>query len=729
MTNATGPAKQRIAVLGGGVGAMSTVWALTSQDGWQDRYDITVYQMGWRLGGKGASGRGPDGRIQEHGLHIWLGFYENAFRVMREVFAEIRDEPAVFHSVEDAFEPHDLIGAMERFDDAWRPWLVNCPRLKGEPGDGVPHQYRTMWDIVVAALDSIEGWVEDELGLDTGDAVQRAHGESVLARAAAGAGAEVERLVGHARGHLERSALHAAVAVAKAMPADPAEHHAAHHGLLTGLLDGFLAGIKARIAEIASGVDALHRIYMVADLAVATLRGLIDRGAMIDDRGFDVLDDMEWQAFFETYGASRDSWDVARSAPMRAFYDLVFAFEDGDTGRPNFAAGAGLRCVFCILLLYKNSIFMKMRAGMGDTIFAPLYKALRKRGVRFAFFHRLDDVGLGEADGDTVVETLRFGRQATVKAGEYDPFVEVAGLDCWPQAPLVEQLVEGDALLAGPDGKGREPWSGNWKGYDLEDFWTTWKDVDTVTLTRGRDFDLVVLAIPPSSHPFVCPQLIDRVPRWAEMVERVGTVRTQALQLWLKPDLAQLGWSLGSVVVDAYQEPFDTWADMSHLIPREAWPATAAPGSIAYFCSPMRGGIPPRDATGVQEEANAAVEAAGNAWLGTAVGALWPKASVGPALDPAACLVGVCDTGEGLMHGQYRRANVSPSERYVLSLAGATAARIDAAETGCANLFVAGDWTRNGFNTGCVEAGVMSGLRASNAISGRPALDDIATYW
>lgn len=162
--------KRRIAVLGGGVGAMSAVWALTAQDGWQDRFDITVYQMGWRLGGKGASGRGPDGRIQEHGLHIWLGFYENAFRVMREVFATLQDEPAVFHSVEDAFEPHDLIGAMEQFDRTWNPWLINCPRLPGEPGDGKPHRYRTIWDIVVASLDAIEGWVDDELGLDAGDA-------------------------------------------------------------------------------------------------------------------------------------------------------------------------------------------------------------------------------------------------------------------------------------------------------------------------------------------------------------------------------------------------------------------------------------------------------------------------------------------------------------------------------------------------------------------------------
>ena len=73
---------RRIAILGGGVASLSTALELTSTPDWQTRYDITVYQMGWRLGGKGASSRNPAaaGRIEEHGLHVWFGCYDNAFR-------------------------------------------------------------------------------------------------------------------------------------------------------------------------------------------------------------------------------------------------------------------------------------------------------------------------------------------------------------------------------------------------------------------------------------------------------------------------------------------------------------------------------------------------------------------------------------------------------------------------------------------------------------------------
>ena len=68
---------------------LSAAWRL-SEPGWRDRFEsITVYQRGWRLGGKGASSRGEDGRIEEHGLHIWLGSYENAFALLRECYAEL----------------------------------------------------------------------------------------------------------------------------------------------------------------------------------------------------------------------------------------------------------------------------------------------------------------------------------------------------------------------------------------------------------------------------------------------------------------------------------------------------------------------------------------------------------------------------------------------------------------------------------------------------------------
>ena len=51
--------KKRVAVLGGGAAAMTTAYYLSRTPELRDEYEVTVYQLGWRLGGKGASGRGP----------------------------------------------------------------------------------------------------------------------------------------------------------------------------------------------------------------------------------------------------------------------------------------------------------------------------------------------------------------------------------------------------------------------------------------------------------------------------------------------------------------------------------------------------------------------------------------------------------------------------------------------------------------------------------------------
>ena len=69
-----------------GVAALTAAYELTRTPALRGQYDITVYQMGWRLGGKGASGRNRNmcDRIQEHGIHLWMGFYENAFHLIRQ---------------------------------------------------------------------------------------------------------------------------------------------------------------------------------------------------------------------------------------------------------------------------------------------------------------------------------------------------------------------------------------------------------------------------------------------------------------------------------------------------------------------------------------------------------------------------------------------------------------------------------------------------------------------
>ena len=129
-----------VAILGGGMGALTTAFEL-SEGNWTDRFDrITVYQRGWRLGGKGASSRGPNGRIEEHGLHVLLGYYDHTFDVMRRCYEALdrgRSDPSCpIPTWDDAVAPSNLVGVVDRHDGAWEPWVATFSPFAGRPGGG-----------------------------------------------------------------------------------------------------------------------------------------------------------------------------------------------------------------------------------------------------------------------------------------------------------------------------------------------------------------------------------------------------------------------------------------------------------------------------------------------------------------------------------------------------------------------------------------------------------------
>ena len=118
-----------VAIIGGGCASIAAAFELTRPEQ-EGRYRVTVYQVGWRLGGKGASGRGPAGRIEEHGLHLWMGFYENAFRLMRECYAELDRKPGTrpIADWQDAFHPAPLAGLADRSPNGgWSVWTALLP--------------------------------------------------------------------------------------------------------------------------------------------------------------------------------------------------------------------------------------------------------------------------------------------------------------------------------------------------------------------------------------------------------------------------------------------------------------------------------------------------------------------------------------------------------------------------------------------------------------------------
>jgi hypothetical protein len=67
------------------------------------------------------------------------------------------------------------------------------------------------------------------------------------------------------------------------------------------------------------------------------------------------------------------------------------------------------------------------------------------------------------------------------------------------------------------------------RGIDFESVWCPYH-VGEVTLSRGRDFDLVVLGIPPAAAASLAPDFKQNA-AWLTMVDHTNSVATQTFQL------------------------------------------------------------------------------------------------------------------------------------------------------------------------------------------------------
>lgn len=743
---------KKIVLLGGGMASLTTAFELTNQPGWNANYDITIYQTGWRLGGKGASGRNvrphepycePNYRIEEHGLHIFFGFYQNAFQVMKQCYDELGyDGP--FTSVEDAFKPHSLIVLQEYLNGKWVQWPLNFPTNKLLPWEagGIATLWEHIWttlklmhesyeDLTVLnsslSVDSVSNlqttptWLERLIKqIDLGWETLKLTSETALFHFPdklvqlllhsperwwewfENTTKEIGTILEKTELTSEGTFLYLAYKLAESLSNNPRTHRIEHHRIIKKLIERFMERFQLKIDQ-AIELDAnTFRLVTLLDLGAANIRGLI-ADEIVFHGSLDPLDEFDYRDWLRKHGARETTLN---SAFVRVLYDLVYAFPGGNIQQPKLAAGTAIRILTTVIFQYKGAIMWKMQAGMGDTIFAPLYKVLKRRGVKFKFFHRVKQLHLSE-DGKSI-ERISIGRQVNLidKNQEYDPLIQVKRLLCWPSEPRYEQIEEGEKLQQ--------------ENINLESFWSPWTDVEEVNLKAGEDFDIAVLGISLGGLPAICSELIQANQKWRDMISKIQTVATQGGQIWLKDNLRQLGWKIASPVVGAYVEPLDTYADMSVLLERENWPSEHYPYNVAYFTGVIADpGIPPSHEYDFPEKVQKQVDKQAINFLQNHIGHLWPKATT--AENPQGLnwdlLVDLENRqGEERYHAQYWQAGINPSDRYVLSVPGSTKYRLKTDESGFDHLYLTGDWINNGYNSGCIEATVMSGMQTAQAI-------------
>jgi hypothetical protein len=438
----------------------------------------------------------------------------------------------------------------------------------------------------------------------------------------------------------------------------------------------------ARAVATLVGNDGLgkRRLRTVRELAAVIAAGLAREVARHGRDAYDHMNEADLREWLMSHGASRATADCP---PVRALYDLGFAYPDGvgGPGRGAMAAGAGVRVLTKLAAGYRGAPFYRMTAGMGDTVFAPMYEVLRARGVSFAFFHDVRAIRTAGGDVSEVVAGVQAEPWET-----YEPLTRVGPTPCWPDRPLTDRLTRVcQGKLDGDDAP-----------YLFER-----------SLHAGRDFDVVVLAIPPGAHPRIAPEVLASSDRMRAMVGAHCAVPTVAAQYWLAKSPLELGLRGSPGVLTGIGGTLRTWADMSEVLGAEAW--SDHPASLSYFCS-----VASPCVSAQADEASALRQASEEvrAFEETTLARLWPHVQA----DAGGIRSSELHADGSRTVRPYVRVNYAAWERYNLTLPGTVRFRLAPDQSGVGNLYLAGDWTRNDIDGGSVEGAVSSGLDAAAAI-------------
>ena len=257
-----------------------------------------------------------------------------------------------------------------------------------------------------------------------------------------------------------------------------------------------------------------QELLSVVDTIATVIIGFIEDNLL--EREFYTINHLDLHQWLKIHGASETTLDYGF---ILAHYDEVISYTNGDMHKPDMEAGTALQLYLPLYFCCNDIISWNLQAELGDSIFAPIYEVLNRRGVHFKFFHKVEKLVLN--NNSKFVQEVRMTEQVKLLSEEYNPLIDVKGLPSWPNEPKYEEILQDEAHLLQKH------------NIDLESFWTNWSRVyeesfgyslREVVLKRGHDFDIKVYGIPVASLPFLCAELMEKSPSLRATNEYVGRI-------------------------------------------------------------------------------------------------------------------------------------------------------------------------------------------------------------
>ncbi len=726
--------KKKVVILGSGMSSLTAAYELSSYENWQDHYEITIYQMGWRLGGKTATGRGPNERIQEHGIHIAQGWYENAFRLIQDSYKECEKHNLMpnspFKSWEDGFDREDTT-LLTHFDPKTNQWIkknIIFPSNDYIPGQGGPLPFSAVIKKVVGLI------IEVLFGVDPNkDSFMKMTSESAkeikLSDHHSFWGDFKSKFEGFIKGqffkHEGEKLLNYVVELIQhmsRMDSDDHSHRKSHHTMIKKLLNLLSKWTSNLIDSVEEHNEYFYWLSVFVEFGMINMKGTLEDVYNLETHklDYDSINHLDYREWLKKHGASER---LLSSAMVRFLYTGTFHNITGANQQGSLAAGVGLHFL-TLSASYKGSFVWKFKAGTADTMITPIYLVLKNRGVKFKFFHKVAQVHYSDSG---TIEKVSMAEQVTLKNGTYNPTYTFKGLDVWPGEPLYDQI-DNQQAKALKEGE-----------YDLEEAWCGWNNVGQISLEKGKDFDYVVLGIPIDvlgGNEGICKEIIDNNMAWKNMYNHVKSIPTMSMQLWIKPTLKKLGMNLtdwgfpeGSLPnLVTYADPQYSFIDMSQVLPYEDWQENE-PGLLMYYTGSFLDPevIPPFSDYRYPHDQMERIMRVSEQWLRDKMGWFFPNATTleypeGMKFDVIHDFSKSAKTDYARLKTQFFRANVNPTDRYTLSLPGSNKYRLRADESGFDNLILTGDWINFGVNVGYYEGAIIAGLQAGQVLRNKIGL-------
>ncbi len=750
--------KKRAVVLGAGPAGLSAALGLIDSGD----YEVHVYQMGWRAGGKCATGRDAGHyRTRQNGSHYLFGCYHNAFALIRRAHEVLRDSDAPdrdeYGSFFGDFVARNLLVGAQGYQrkasaqtDLGR-WMRYLPQNMACPGEGgkfaTPFDYALMVAQYSAGtlLDLLVAAITEEGEAPPVDGCRLCLKLLPVSPFETSRYSKVVRAVLRPLRWAFNQVCYAWIWVwAKLLtlgvilaPASLLRVVTSNWRVVPLWFVDFLRGLTRLLQRVALDQrdqvsDALQRLAILFELMLAGAVGFI-----VDELwkagSFERIDDEDLRAWLKRHGAAEHAY---RSSLVRTWYDATIAYEDGAEDRAFCSAGVAIQAMLRSLLTYKGAFAFQMRAEVGDSYIAPVVRALEILGVKFHFYHRVKTLEVSSRTRS--VERISLVQQvasppekAELIEMEFGPASARQRRRAWPSTS-------------------KQPASAGAK-FPLDSYYSTCAHA-TVSLARrppgaaddASYFDTVVCALPLGVVEDVLIEQETREPLAAregdyrELFRNVRLTESQAIRMWFKVGLDGLGWLHEPPILSGTDWPHSTWEDNSQSTEIQAFPDGEQPLTIAtLFGALATGSANIRDPGHFAAQHAAAEQAAKKFLCEGGLLRLWPgllsqgapprpdlrspsdKIDDTPRIDWTKFIDLEQRAGQARFGWQVVCANVGPNESYIVTTPGSLKYRPRPDESGYRNLYLAGDWTRNGVQAGTVEGAVMSGLKAAYAITGK----------